>query len=958
MFDENINDTIIVNYGVHNISSSFKWIAALYICEFLRAISFSVMFAISIRTGIRCVNAMNGIIYQKIMTRMSSRNPYNGYNKKTTTTAAATTTPMMAIQPNNLFANDLWKVFQMIYMSPLIIGSPIIIIVTIVYTYVLIGTSAFYGIGLFILIFTLQFVIIKWQTILRNRLMKQTDYRLSLVNQLVKYSRAIKFYAWEEPFQNEIQHCRSAECSIIRRYQYLQCLSTSLALLAPMLITIINILVHTWLKNDLAVSTAFSLIMLNYIAAHGIRSLPNYFRDIVNGRIALKRMEKFLQQDDHKSNISNEMIDNRNAVEMVKCSFIWIGSNGEHSASLSNLTLLISKQSHVCLYGPVGSGKTALLLSIMGQTQCSEGQVRLFSRKIAYVSQKAWLQNSTIKENILFELPMDRKRYYETLIKCSLTEDISLLANGDDTMVGENGVKLSGGQKQRIALARAVYSDSDIYLIDDCLSSLDSRVVKAIFNNVINGILRHKTIIFITRNLYLLNDNDFVAIMKDGKIEQFDKHSKLIETSDEYRLCVENSKVFNKDMKNDELSKTIEEDDKEDDDEEEDVDDDIDSDIDSNSIDKTIFQQQTDKSMNGKTKRPTNSYDSLISLMAQYNDHSNGIEDIEANGNDKKKRKKPKETFKNGDKFHKRTVSWSVYRNYIRASGGWCWFLVMITIFILQTATSTFSSWWLSYWLNQGSGSSSPNATTITTTTVKTDETSIIINPNLQMYQLVYLISFFIVIFTSFIMAIMFVRVITMAANNLHNKILAKIIYSPIIFFDTIKNGKIINLFSHNMDELDNQLPIAMDGFLQRVLLVIGNFIIIISMLYWFTIPFIFFTISFYLTFRYYRKAMYWLKQADMRLRSPIYSFVNNTIDGLATIKAFQMERKFENNFYKICDQQIAAFYYYHGAIRWLSIRIGCICVTASMCITFLVIFNLNYIGSAYAGLLITQSLQ
>lgn len=247
MVDEKTNDTIIVNYGERDISGAFKWIAALYLCEFIRAISFSIMFAISIRTGIRCVNAMNGIIYHKIMTRIS-RNLY-GCNTKTTTTT------MMNIQPNNLFANDLWKVFQMIYMAPLMIGSPIIIIVTIIYTYLLIGTSAFYGIGLFIIIFVLQFAIIKRQTILRNRIMKQTDYRLSLVNQIVKFIRAIKFYAWEEPFKNEIEHCRTAECSIIRRYQYLQCLSTSLALLAPMLITIINILVHTWLGNDLTVST-------------------------------------------------------------------------------------------------------------------------------------------------------------------------------------------------------------------------------------------------------------------------------------------------------------------------------------------------------------------------------------------------------------------------------------------------------------------------------------------------------------------------------------------------------------------------------------------------------------------------------------------------------------------------------------------------------------------------------
>lgn len=178
--------------------SAFKWTIALYICEILRAMSFSIMFAISIRTGIRCVNGLNGILYRKILTRSQFLSQMNEKEMKKATSS-------IIAQPENLYSNDLWKVFQMIYMAPSSIGSPIIILMTIFYTYLLIGNSAIFGILLFIVIFLLQIFIIKRQAILRKRSLKQTDHRIFLINQLVKKIRTIKFNNWEKPFQTEIE---------------------------------------------------------------------------------------------------------------------------------------------------------------------------------------------------------------------------------------------------------------------------------------------------------------------------------------------------------------------------------------------------------------------------------------------------------------------------------------------------------------------------------------------------------------------------------------------------------------------------------------------------------------------------------------------------------------------------------------------------------------------------------
>lgn len=239
-------------------------------------------------------------------------------------------------------------------------------------------------------------------------------------------------------------------------------MSTSLAILTPMLITIINILVHTViLKRDLPVSTAFSLLMLNYIAAHGIRSLPNYYREIANGRVAMARIERFLRTDDQVRYVSTEGLAHGNSIEIDGASFSFSrptaasATNDSSSPStnplksssflLENISLTVSRGSHLCLYGPLGAGKSALLASILGQTQHFKGVVRLSSLKLAYVSQQPWLQNDTIRANILFGRPLDNTRYYQALMQCGLTVDIASLADGEDTIIGDNGIKLSGG---------------------------------------------------------------------------------------------------------------------------------------------------------------------------------------------------------------------------------------------------------------------------------------------------------------------------------------------------------------------------------------------------------------------------------------------------------------------------------------------------------------------------------
>lgn len=167
------------------------------------------------------------------------------------------------------------------------------------------------------------------------------------------------------------------------------------------------------------------------------------------------------------------------------------------------------------MLGPVGSGKTSLLHSMLQELPLSSGSLKI-NGEISYASQEPWLFAGSVRQNILFGLPMDKDRYKTVVKKCALQRDFSLLPYGDKTIVGDRGVSLSGGQRARINLARAVYKQADIYLLDDPLSAVDTHVGKQLFDDCINGYLRNKTVILITHQLQYLKDAANIVLIDDG----------------------------------------------------------------------------------------------------------------------------------------------------------------------------------------------------------------------------------------------------------------------------------------------------------------------------------------------------------------------------------------------------------------------------------------------------------
>uniref|UniRef100_A0A6B2KXT9 Uncharacterized protein n=1 Tax=Arcella intermedia TaxID=1963864 RepID=A0A6B2KXT9_9EUKA len=264
------------------------------------------------------------------------------------------------------------------------------------------------------------------------------------------------------------------------------------------------------------------------------------------GRVSLSRLQSLLDQEEVL--LSKRLKMSSPEIHLQNTSFI-IGTNTtsketeledsdeasevkmvkmEEEVVLSNITLQAKSGMLVGIVGRIGSGKSSLLNGILGEIPLQSGYMSI-QGSIAYAAQQPWLLNNTLQENITFGTPFKQKRYQQILSICQLERDLELLPSGDQTEIGENGINLSGGQKARVSLARAVYSNANIYLLDDPLSAADQHVGRRLFDDCINGYLRDKLVLFVTNQLQYLSQCDVVILLKDKKMVASDNYKNLLQ---------------------------------------------------------------------------------------------------------------------------------------------------------------------------------------------------------------------------------------------------------------------------------------------------------------------------------------------------------------------------------------------------------------------------------------------
>ncbi|KAJ9169381.1 hypothetical protein P3X46_017584 [Hevea brasiliensis] len=366
---------------------------------------------------------------------------------------------------------------------------------------------------------------------LHTRIMEAKDSRIKATSETLKSMRVLKLYSWESAFLKKLRKLRDAEREWLKRYLYTSSFIAFLFWASPTLVSVITFGVCILLKTPLTTGSVLSALATFRILQEPIYNLPELISMIAQTKVSVDRIQEFLKEDDQRKQIPCNISQASDiSIEIEIGEYAWETNYQNSRKPTIKITekMKIKKGYKVAVCGSVGSGKSSLLCSILGEIpRISGAGIKVYGAK-AYVPQSAWIQTGTVRENVLFGKDMDKAFYEEVLEVCALNQDIGTWVDRDLIVVGERGINLSGGQKQRIQLARAVYSNSDVYILDDPFSAVDAHTGTHLFKKCFMQLLSQKTVIYATHQLEFLDAADLVLVMKDGVIVQSGKYEDLI----------------------------------------------------------------------------------------------------------------------------------------------------------------------------------------------------------------------------------------------------------------------------------------------------------------------------------------------------------------------------------------------------------------------------------------------
>ncbi|XP_023713114.1 multidrug resistance-associated protein 5 isoform X5 [Cryptotermes secundus] len=865
-----------------DVMMGVTWALCLTLAEFLRVILFSWNWALNYRTAIRLRSACLAMLYRKVV-RLNSLGAKSG-------------------GLINLFSSDGQRVFDMVLFGPMIVGGPVVTVLGVFYILWLLGPWALLGMTTFLLFYPAQYGLSRLMGYLRGKTVTVSDQRVRLITEILSSIKFVKMYAWEKCFAKAILQVRKKEHDYLQKTAYCQSLSISMAPTVPVISAIITFLAHVGAGNSLTAAQA--ILLLEDIVPYITRPIDRTQAICISvgtfswDSVAVRRSSAATEKSDVSA--LGAMSGRTTATDQEKEKLNPYESSEHQSANvLTNISFQVAKGQLIGVCGQVGSGKTALLLAALGQLHLSSGRV-MRDGSCAYVSQEPWILNASLRNNILFGESFDSKRYYETIYRCSLSQDINMLPGGDETEIGERGINLSGGQKQRVALARALYANRDIYLLDDPLSAVDARVGAHIFNRCILQALKHKTVILVTHHVQYLKHCNQVYMMKDGRVCDHGTHEELMDREQDYAVMVKTHSSETGDQ-----SQCV---------------------LEEEHLlvgDGESFDPGHDAADREKNRRVSSS--------------SQGSEKLDPRG---------AEQLTVPEMIQKGSIRFDTYQRYISAAGGYYMALLACLCFLLNVGSTAFSSWWLASWIRAGGG----NATVFVNNQTMPSH-NINDNPDFPMYQLVYAVTIPVILGTSLLRGLTFTKVTLRASSYLHNKLFKKMMHSPMHFFETTPTGRMQNIFSRDMDEVDVWLPITVESIMQNMWIILFAILFVCLAFPWFIIPLLVLAAIYYVISKVFRVSVRDLKRLENVSRSPIISWVGTTVQGLSTIHAFGKQSDFMARFMKMFDENTTCLYLCCIAMRWLAVRIDTLAV-ATMCITaFLTVVLHGQVPPALAGL-------
>ncbi|CAH8512055.1 unnamed protein product [Schistosoma haematobium] len=818
------------------------------------------------------------------------------------------------------------------------------------------GLACLVGIGFLLVLLPLNRILATKIGKFSRRLMMFKDTRIKLMSEILSNTLSVKLACWENLMKNRVMHSRIQELNALRGQKLLDACCVFFWAVCPALLASSTFATYVAIGNELKASVVFSSLALFGMLIGPMNAFPWVINGVMEATISMQRITKLFYLS--SGSFSLELTDTPLSDVGIPTDIPIVCSFAEKSTIsmpvnimnesfyytncdnlvLKNITLQVQWGQLIGVIGPVGSGKSSLLLSILGELQSvvSGDELRNESMKTnprlryAYVGQTPWLHSGTIRENILFGSDCDLAWMNTVIEACALKVDLGKLPNGLDTDVGEaGGNSLSGGQRARVALARAVYQKADVYLLDDPLSALDVDVGQQIITNCLLGLLSGRTRIIVTHQLdWLMNTKivneraqvDFIVELKDGIIT---------------RKIPGNLYPDNDD--NDHMHQPV---------------------LDINSSppynESTLSSDNHHDSSENNNNSTLENDDVPLITIKEYS----SVNQSEFSPNCVINNNNNNNVNINMEHMAVGSISPHVYKSYIHSVGYFLTFSIILSLLLMQ-GTRNASDWWLSYWVQNGNLSavvssfqdssyqtelfpdnhtknkylhsthnlSSINYNSSINELLQTSIHSAVRfgEPNsitgyyyLEIYAFVVISNLIATIFR----AVLFAFGGLVAASVVHESALDTILEGRQNYFNTTPQGRILNRFSSDVGTVDDALPFQLNILLASLAGLLGALVIVcvsLPMLIFFLLPlvFIFWSIQ-----RQYRGAARDLKRISSIVRSPVYGHYTDTLSGLAVIHGLGQEIRFRQLTACKLSDQIRAELASLAASCWLSIRL------------------------------------
>ncbi|XP_040463337.1 canalicular multispecific organic anion transporter 1 isoform X3 [Falco naumanni] len=851
---------------------SFPWQGYLYsILLFLTALIQSLClqqyFSLCFHLGINVRAGLIAAIYKKALTMSSA-------TRKESTVGETV----------NLMSADAQRFMDMANFVHQLWSSPLQIILSIVFLWGELGPSVLAGIAVMVLLIPINGFLVAKAKAIQVRNMKNKDERMKIMSEILNGIKILKLFAWEPSFEKQVSEIRAQELKNLVKFSYLQSISIFVFTCAPFLVSLASFAVYVLVdeNNILDAQKAFTAISLFNVLRFPMAMLPLVLSSLVQTNVSTERLERYLGGEDLKTSAIHHNPIAGSAVRFSEATFAW---EQDGIAAIRDVTLDIAPGSLVAVVGAVGSGKSSLVSAMLGEMENIKGHINI-QGSLAYVPQQAWIQNATLKDNILFGSELDEARYQQVIKACALLPDLELLPAGDQTEIGEKGINLSGGQKQRVSLARAVYSNADIYILDDPLSAVDAHVGKYLFDHVLGpkGLLQKKTRILVTHSISFLPQVDNIVVLVEGAVSEHGSYSTLLANRGAFAqfLNLYGSQEEDASEKNTTAVALAEDEEQGDEDVEPCVEDGPD-DVVTMTLKReaSIHQREFSRSL---SKSSTNSW--------------------------KKTQEDPPKKLKGQQLIEKEAVEtgkvkFSMYLRYLRAVGLWYSFWVAMG-YVGQYVAFVGTNLWLSAW---------------------TDDAQRYLNQTYPVEQRDLRIGVFGALGVSQALFLLFATILSAhgamrASRVMHQQLLGNILRVPMSFFDTTPTGRIVNRFAKDIFTIDETIPMSFRSWLSCFMAIISTLLMISLATPFFALVIIPLSIFYYFVLRFYVSTSRQLRRLDSVTRSPIYSHFGETVSGLSVIRAYGHQERFLKQNESTMDINQKSVYSWIISNRWLAIRL------------------------------------